>query len=274
VGPAPTLFLFAMITSHQNPLVKRIRRLDRKKHRQEEGAFFVEGIRVVLSALEHGERVEVLVYAPELLTSDVAWEGVRRYEAGGGTATAVSDDVFRAISLRDNPAGLGAIISARLHSLDNLAVTPGAIFVAASDVGDPGNLGTIVRTMDAVGAAGLILTGQTTDPFHPTAVKASMGTLFNVPVVQVESMAPLWTWAEAHDLFTVATSARATHSFWEAGYRFPALLLLGSEGEGLPPDVLQRADLAVTIPMLGTASSLNLAVAAGLLLYELRRLQP
>lgn len=262
-----------MITSHQNSLVKRIRRLERKKYRQEEGAFFVEGIRVVLSGLERSAPVEVLVYAPDLLTSDVAWEAIGRHEAAGGETVAVSGDVFRSFSGRDNPAGLGAVVSTRLYALDALPVSAGAILVAASDVGDPGNLGTIVRTMDGMGAAGLILVGQTTDPFHPTAVKASMGTLFNVPVAQVASMETVWAWAAQRDLFTVATSARAPHNFWEASYGFPALLLLGSEGEGLPAQMIERADLAVTIPMLGTASSLNLAVAAGLLLYELRRRQ-
>jgi RNA methyltransferase, TrmH family len=274
VGPAPTLFILPVITSHQNPLAKRIRRLEHKKYRQEEGAYFVEGIRVVLSALEVSAPVELLVYAPELLTSDVGWEAIRGYEAAGGEAAAVSGEVFRSFSQRDNPAGLGAIVGARLRMLAELPVTPEAIFVAAHDTGDPGNLGTIVRTMDGMGAAGLILAGQTTDPFHPTAVKASMGTLFRVPVVQVPRLEPVWAWAEEHAIFTVATSARGTHSFWAAPYRFPALLLLGSEGEGLPADVIQRADLAVAIPMHGTASSLNLAVAAGLLLYELRRNQP
>lgn len=263
-----------MITSHRNPLVKRIRGLERKKQRQEEGAFFVEGIRVVLSALEHDAPVELLVYAPELLTSDVAQDAVRQFEARGGVTAMVSGEVFRSFSQRDNPAGLGAIVSARLHTLDSLAVTPDAIFVAASDVGDPGNLGTILRTMDGVGAAGLILVGQTTDPFHPTAVKASMGALFNIPVARVDGMEPVWDWASTRGIFTVATSARAPRNFRDPGYRFPALLLLGSEGEGLPADVIERADRAVSIPMHGTASSLNLAVAAGLLLYELQRQRP
>lgn len=263
-----------MITSHRNPLVKRIRGLERKKQRQEEGAFFVEGIRVVLSALERGAPVELLVYAPELLTSDVAWQAIQQFEATGGATAVVSGEVFRSFSQRDNPAGLGAIVSARLHPLESLPVTPEAIFVAASDVGDPGNLGAILRTMDGVGAAGLILVGQTTDPFHPTAVKASMGTLFNVPIAQAPGMEALWEWAKRQGLFTIATSARAPRSFRDPGYRFPALLLLGSEGEGLPAGVIARADRAVSIPMHGTASSLNLAVAAGLLLYELQRQRP
>jgi RNA methyltransferase, TrmH family len=274
VGHVPTLFLSPLITSHQNPLAKRIRRLARKKHRQEEGAFFVEGIRVVLSALEQGARVELLVYAPELLTSEVAWEAIRRHEAAGGEAAAVSGEVFRSFSQRENPAGLGAVVGAHLRALDELAVSSGAIFVAAHDTGDPGNLGTIVRTIDGIGAAGLILVGQTADPFHPTAVKASMGTLFRVPVAGSAQLEDVWAWAELQGIFTVATSARAQQNFWEAYYRFPLLLLLGSEGEGLPAEALARADLAVSIPMRGMASSLNLAVAAGLLLYELRRRNP
>jgi RNA methyltransferase, TrmH family len=271
VGRTPTLFIPPVITSYQNPLAKRIRRLERKKHRQEEGAFFVEGIRVVLAALEQGAPVELLVYAPELLSSKVAGEAISRHEALGGEAAAVSGEVFRSFSQRENPAGLGAIVGTRLRALGELAVSADAIFVAAHDTGDPGNLGTIMRTMDGMGAAGLILVGQTTDPFHPTAVKASMGTLFRVPVAQAAELEAVWAWAAQQGIFTVATSARAQHNFWEAPYRFPALLLLGSEGEGLPAEVLARADLAVSIPMHGAASSLNLAVAAGLLLYELRR---
>ena len=260
-----------MITSFRNPLVKRIKKLRRKKYRRQEGAFFIEGIQVVLSALEQEAPVESLVYAPELLTSDVALEAIAAEQARGTDLAEVSADVFASFSDRDNPVGLGAIVRVQVCTLTDLAVESDAIFVAAEDLSDPGNLGTLVRTLDGVGAAGLILVGQTTDPFHPTAVKASMGALFTVPVCEIDGLAELWSWAQAHNMFTVATSARANHNFWEAGYRFPALLLLGSEGEGLGQDVLQRAQQAVSIPMYGRASSLNLSVAAGLLLYELRR---
>lgn len=262
-----------MITSFRNPLVKRIKKLRRKKYRQREGAFFIEGIRVVLSALEQEAPMETLVYAPDLLTSEVAWEAIEAQRAAGGKLAELSAEVFASISERDNPVGLGAIVRTRLYTLAELPVTRDAIFVAAEDLSDPGNLGTLVRTIDGVGADGLILVGQTTDPFHPTAVKASMGTLFSVPVSAVDAITELWAWARDQRLFTIATSARARDNFWEAGYRFPALLVLGSEGEGLGQDVLQQAGQSVSIPMYGRASSLNLSVAAGLLLYELRRAQ-
>ncbi|MDX1687124.1 MAG: RNA methyltransferase [Candidatus Promineifilaceae bacterium] len=260
-----------MITSFRNPLVKRIKKLKQKKYRQREGAFFIEGIRVVLSALERGAPVEALVVAPELLTSDVAWEAVAEQRAQGVEVREVSGEVFESFAERDNPVGLGAIVGVRLRDLASLPAGPEDVFAALFDVGDPGNLGTIVRTLDGVGAAGLILVGQTTDPFHPTSVKASMGALFNVPVAEAETVEAMWRWAEGRGVHTVATSAHARQVYWDAAYALPALLLLGSEGEGLPADVMERAEQTVTIPMVGASSSLNLAVAAGLLLYEVRR---
>ena len=260
-----------MITSFRNPLVKRIKKLKRKKYRQREGAFFVEGIRTVLSAIERQAPLETLVVAPELLTSDVAWEAVAGQRAQGVEVREVSAEVFESFAERENPVGLGAIVNVRLHDLGSLPAGPDDIFAALLDVGDPGNLGTIVRTLDGMGAAGLILVGQTTDPFHPTAVKASMGALFNVPVAEAESVDALWRWAQEWGVHTVATSAHAEQVYWEAAYELPTLLLLGSEGEGLPADVLAAAEQAVTIPMVGASSSLNLAVAAGLLLYDVRR---
>ncbi|MFW5940769.1 MAG: TrmH family RNA methyltransferase [Chloroflexota bacterium] len=260
-----------MITSHRNPLVKRIKKLHRKKHRQEEGAFFIEGIRVVLTALEQKAPVETIVYAPALLTSEVALAALSEQKAQGTTVAEVSQDVFQAISDRENPVGLGAIVNVRLQQLRDLPVHQDSVYVALEQISDPGNLGAIVRTVDAAGGAGVLLVGPSVDPFHPTAVKASMGALFTVPLAEVEDMDRLWRWAEAQGLHTVATSAHAERTFWETGYRFPTLLLLGSEGQGLPPETLNRAEVSVTIPMQGTASSLNLSVAAGLLLYELRR---
>lgn len=258
-----------MITSFSNPLIKRIKRLRQKKYRQQEEAFFAEGLRVVLAAVEHGATIDTIVYSRELLTSKIALDMIAEQGAAGTRCVELSPRLFQTISDRDNPVGLGAIIAARWVDLEQIVVTSDAIFVALVDVSEPGNLGTIVRTIDASGAAGLLLAGQTVDPYHPTAVKASMGAIFSVLISQVENPRMLLGWATANGLHKVATSARAKDTYKDAEYRFPALLMLGSEGEGLSPDLLAEADVAVSIPMIGSASSLNLAVAAGILLYEL-----
>jgi TrmH family RNA methyltransferase len=260
-----------VISSHRNPLVKRIRKLQQKKYRQREGAFFVEGIRIVLTALEEGAAVETVVVAPDLLTSEAALSAIEAQRALGRDVVTVTGDVFQSLSGRDNARGLGAVVSTGFPTLDSLDVQRNDIFVALENVSDPGNLGTIVRTVDAAGATGLLLAGQSTDPLHPTALRASMGAIFRVPVVEVQGVPQLLAWAAQRGLQTVATSARATHSFWETTYSTPLLLLFGSEGQGLSKALLAQADQAVSIPMFGVSSSLNLAVAAGIMLYEVRR---
>jgi TrmH family RNA methyltransferase len=259
------------ISSFSNPLIKRIKRLRQKKYRRQEQAFFVEGLRVVLTAEEAGAPLETLVYCPAFLTSDVAWDLLRRQEAAGINCQALTAELFASISGRDNPVGLGAIVQARWTSLAEMVPGPDSIFVALFETSEPGNLGTILRTMDAVGAEAAVLVGDSVDPFHPLAAKASMGAIFTVRLGQVPNGDALFRWARDMGLQTIATSAKAEALYTGAGYRLPALLLLGSEGDGLPKSVIEASDLALTIPMAGRASSLNLAVAAGLLLYEIRR---
>lgn len=260
-----------MISSHRNALVKRIRKLQQKKYREKEGAFFVEGIRIVLTALEQNAPVQTLVYAPDLLTSETALAVLEAQKQAGRDVVTMTADVFQTLSGRDNAVGLGAILQARLLPLSAISVEPNAILVALDRISDPGNLGTIIRTVDAVGGAGVILVGSTTDPFHPTAMRASMGALFNMPLSTVEEPRELLGWARRHNMQIVATSAHAPHSFWQAPYQTPLLVLIGSEGEGLDPALQDIADLSVSIPMHGVASSLNVAVATGLILYEVRR---
>ena len=258
-----------MITSHQNPLIKQIKRLQQKKYRLQEQAFFVEGLRVVLTAVEHKAPIQTLIYAPDLLTSDIARQMLAEQANAGRSCIPVSSEIFTAISGRDHPAGLGAIIQTTWPALDSLTVQPADLWLALVEISDPGNLGTILRTADSFGAAGVILVGSTVDPSHPTTVKASMGSLFTIPLAQTENPGNLFRWAAQNQMQTIATSAKATQSLRQTAVRRPILLILGSEGEGLPATILSAADLQLTIPMQGTTTSLNLAIAAGILLYEL-----
>jgi TrmH family RNA methyltransferase len=258
-----------MITSHQNPLVKQVKRLRQKKYRRQEKAFFIEGLRVVITAVEQNAPIQTLIYAPDLLTSDIARHTITTQERAGTPCATVSADVFTAISTRDNPTGLAAIIKSAGQSLDDLIVQPADLWLALVEIGDPGNLGTILRTADSFSVAGVILVGSTVDPYHPTTVKASMGTLFTLPVIQVDEIEELLHWTGRNQIQTIATSAKAHQSLRQTAVQKPALLLLGSEAEGLPADILSITDQQITIPMSGTTTSLNLAVAAAILMYEL-----
>jgi RNA methyltransferase, TrmH family len=260
-----------LITSAANPLVKRMRLLADRKHRRRESAFVVQGIQPVWQAVEAGADIDTLVVAPGLLRHPGAQAMVTARESAGVRVARLSDDLFGRVADRDAPAGLAAIVRFGPAGLDDLRVEPGSVFAALHEVGNPGNLGTIIRTASAAGAAGVITVGPSADAYDPAAVKASMGALFTVPVATVAAAPDFLAWAAANRVTLVATSGRASVPYWDAQLRPPLALLLGSEGSGLPDDLLAAADVTVAIPMTGTAESLNLAVAAGILLYELPR---
>lgn len=259
------------ISSAANPLVKRVRLLADRKHRRREGAFVVEGLQPVWCAVEAGWRIESLIIAPDLLTGAPAQRMVEERERCGVPVARLSADLFKRLVDRDGPGGLAAIVRTRIGALSTLAVPPGAVFVALYRIANPGNLGTIIRTADAVGAAGVILIGDTADPFSPPAVKASMGSLFAVEVAHTPDPAEFFAWASRHGVTVLATSGAADEEHWDADYRPPLAFLLGSEREGLPPDLLAGASRRLRIPMVGTVDSLNIGVAASIMLYEARR---
>jgi TrmH family RNA methyltransferase len=260
-----------VISSAANPLVKRVRLLADRKHRRRESAFLVQGIQPVWQAVEAGSDVEVLIVAPDLLRHPGAVAMVAAQEAAGVRVARLSGELFGRITDRDSPPGLAAIVRAAPVTIADVAASPSSLVVALHSVGNPGNLGTIIRTASAAGASGVILIGPSADPYDPAAVKASMGALFTVPVATAVSAAEFLAWAREGGVRVAATSARGSVTCWDADLRPPLAVLLGSEGSGLPEDVLDAADLRVAIPMTGTAESLNLSVAAGILLYEVRR---
>jgi TrmH family RNA methyltransferase len=257
-----------LITSAANPLVKRVRALADRKQRRREGAFVVEGAQPVWRAVEAGWEIDTLLVVPSRLAESNA-RLLEQQRRNGTRVVELAEQLAARVSERDAPPGLLAVVRARTLPLP--APGPGVVYAALHRVGNPGNLGTIVRTADAAGAAGVILVGETADPYAPAAVKASMGSLFAMPVARLLDLDAFFDWAAQETVEVVATSGYAEQEHWSAGYRTPLAVLLGSEGDGLPDEALQRADRTVRIPMAGTPESLNLAVAAALMLYEVRR---
>jgi TrmH family RNA methyltransferase len=250
----------------------RARRLaQQRRYREQEGACLVEGIRPVLDAVEAGAPLEAILVCPEMLRSEVALRVVDDQRKVGATVVECSRASFERLSERDNPMGLAAIARWGPLSLDALIVGPQALLVVAEDLRDPGNLGTLFRTMDAVGGSGIVLAGASTDPTHPRCLKASLGTIFRVPLAIAPRIEEALAWAKERQIWTLATTARRGPSFWSLEYRRPLAMLLGNEGEGLRPETIAAADEVARIPMWGTASSLNISVAASVLLYEIRR---
>ena len=251
--------------------VERARALQRDRHaRETEGACFVEGIRPTLSAIEAGHPLEAVLVDPSRLRSEVAWEAVARARDAGAEYVALKPADFERVSSRENPVGIGAIVRWRPQPIDALIPRADGLCLVADDVRDPGNLGTLARTLDAAGGQALIVYAGT-DPGHPGALRASLGTSFHVPTYSATSLDDVFAWAGRHHVTTLATSAKADADLWDLSLQLPVAVFVGNEGEGLAPETIARADKRLRIPMLGTATSLNVSVAAGIILYEIRR---
>lgn len=263
-----------LITSFRNPRVKYLRSLQVRKYREREGRYLIEGIRFVEEALDRGAPVDTLVYAPDLLVSDRARELVER--VAPEQRLALSADVFRSLSDRDQPQGVAAALRIVEPPLDALPLVHDLLVVVAYQLGDPGNLGSIVRTADAAGATGVIVVEPAVDLYDPQTVRATMGSLFALPIVRVGDQAALRAWFErvraaGLDLLVAGTSARGDRLYYEVDYRRPVVLLLGSEREGLGDDVRRAADVLVRLPMSGSATSINVSAAAAAMIYEVVR---
>lgn len=256
------------ITSAANPLVKRVRRLlTDRRFRDREGVFVVEGAQPTGRALEAGWDVDVVLTCSELLADSPAARMVRDLAPTARVAD-LSREVFLRISDRDGPAGVAAVVHRPAPDTGDVLARPGPV-VALFEPANPGNVGSVVRTADAAGATAVIVIGDAVDPYSPAVVKASMGSIFAVPVVRLGDLATLRAAAAAAGRPVVAVSGSATTNLWDLDYPQRPVLLFGSERRGLPVDV--PADHAVGIPMTGTAESLNLAAAAAIVLYEVRR---
>ena len=256
------------ITSTSNPRIKQIRKLKSHKERMQSGSFFIEGLRIVGEAFEQKAQFEYLVYAPGLLTSEFGQKIVAYFKENDLDVLETSDEVFRSISSKDGPQGIAAVLSWKLKSLADLNLEKGDLWVALDSIQDPGNLGTILRTCDAVGGKGLILLDQSTDPYSLAATRASMGALFSQEIV-IADFITFKEWRRNNPVAVVATSDVAELDYHQYSYPDPMILLMGSEREGLHQQYYELCDAVVRIPMVGKSDSLNLAVASGVSLYEI-----
>lgn len=256
-----------LISSHSNPLVKLVRSLRQPKGRRETGLFLAEGIHHVGEAVAAGWNLETVIYAPDLLTSSFGLDLVSEQSRRGVRVAALTGDLFADLADKDNPQGLLALVRQRTFQLDALQLPNFKLAAAIVSPQDPGNIGTILRTLDAVGGDALFQLDGGVDPFHPSSVRASMGTIFWKPLVQAP-FDEFIHWARAKNARLVGSSAHGSTDYRSVQpVDVPTILLLGSEQKGLSSGQMAACDLVVSMPMRGRASSLNLAVAAGVLLY-------
>jgi RNA methyltransferase, TrmH family len=255
------------INGFSNPLVKQVRGLRDKKQRRLTGLFLAEGLRILTEAFEAGILPEMIWHAPESAVHPLVMRLTQAVEAAGGEVFVTSSEILSKLSGKDNPGSVIGVFRERFTPLARLDRTASPIWMVAERLRDPGNLGTILRTGDAVGAGGLILIDDCTDPFSVEAVRASMGAIFtqSVTTARWEEFLP-WLRNGAGQL--VGTSLNTDTDYQTPRYIPPTFLLIGNEAQGLPIYYETACDLLVKMPMRGKADSLNAAVASAVMAYE------
>ncbi len=248
-----------------------IRRLQTDRaYRDARGTFFVEGVRNVVHAIERGFHLETIVYSEKLLIVPIARRLVRDRCRTGTPALHVSPEVFRQVSATPRASGVGAVVSQRWSPLHHASPRAGLCWVVLEAVRSEGNLGSLIRTSEAIGGAGFILVGPRIDPFAPAVVRASMGAMFRQTLVRTNDRS-LRNWVRRHRSRVIGASPDGSVDLHRFHYPRPTILVLGEERRGLTPLQRELCTDLVRIPMVGASDSLNLAVAGSLLLYEVYR---
>jgi TrmH family RNA methyltransferase len=257
------------VTAFSNSTVKLLRSLRDKKARRAEGLFLAEGLRILTEARDSGRLPEIVAFSAEGAKHPLAAGIISAVEAAGGEAIETTPDILSKMSGKDNPQMLLGAYRQPGTSLDAVDRSTASLWIVAQALRDPGNIGTILRTGDAVGAGGLILIDDCADPYSVEAVRASMGAIFTQQVATAR-WPEFIAWLRGCDGQLVGTSLKATQDYLEAEYRQPCFLLIGNEQQGLPADYEGECDLLVKIPMEGRADSLNAAMAAAVMAFAIR----
>ena len=258
-----------MITSLNNRRVKEIRKLRYRKERDRTGLFFAEGIRIVAEAIQLNMEIDSIVFSPELLTSNFAQKLIEQITGKPNEIDKIelNAGVFKQVANKENPQGIAAIIHQRWYELEEIKDDE-RLWVALDGVQNPGNLGSILRTNDAVGGTGVILLDETTDPYDTASIRGSMGAVFSQKLVRT-NLKNFSYWKHWREWHVVGTSGSSAVDYQDVSYSTRMILLMGSERAGLQPAHQEVSDLMIKIPMVGRSDSLNLAVATAVMLYEI-----
>jgi RNA methyltransferase, TrmH family len=248
----------------------RVRSLFRRTVRDSQGLFWIEGIRHFIQAYDARFSFDTVIYSPILLKSSLAEMLIRRLGAESVDRVRIRPEQFRPISKAERASGIGAIVRQQWTPIEHADAARGLCWIVIEDLRSPGNMGTILRTAEAVGAAGVIFIGTLCDPFDPAVLRASMGGLFHLSLVRTTRQG-LQTWIQANDVQLVGLSPEAQRLWTDFPASGAIALAVGEERAGLSPELRGMCQTTVRLPMTGRADSLNAGVSAGVMMYELMR---
>jgi len=256
-----------IISSKSNQYIKFIRQLRQRKEREKSGKFYIEGLRLIGEALRTEFPLESILFSSDLLISDFGWKAIEDGKKKGIDIIEVTRDVFKTFALKEGPQGIAAVGFQKWVNIKAIH-QPQGLFIALDNVQDPGNLGTIMRSLDGVGGKGLILLGNSTDVYHPTSVRSSTGAAFSLTIGKA-SLKEFREWKSKEGVPLIGTVCGEATNYRKYNYPQGMILLMGSEQKGLSKELVEMCEGLVTIPMTGSVDSLNLACAASIVLFEI-----
>jgi TrmH family RNA methyltransferase len=259
---------YPVVSSPRDPRFLNLRSLQTHQGRFRTKLFIIEGIRHLARAVEHCARIESVFLEPSVLSNPFGQKLARRMRQQGVPGIRLSRELYSNLTLASEPQGIGAVLKQSWLPLENLRTTRSSLWLAVESIESPGNLGTIIRTAEAAGVNGILILDPNCDPYDPATVRATMGSLFSQKLVRC-SIQEFNRWTKSNGVSVVASSPAGLMDFKALAYRFPSALVVGSEKHGLSEQLLEAADFVARIRMRGGCDSLNAAVAAGVLLFEI-----
>ncbi|MEG6617054.1 RNA methyltransferase [Peptococcaceae bacterium 1198_IL3148] len=258
-----------MEIQRNNPKIKYLRKLSRRQFRQKEGKFFIEGIRFVEELLQSGWPVDALFYTVKLTESPRGAELLAKAQQQNIDCWQIGADTLKEVTATDNPQGVLAQLAMPRHQLaDMMCATIKPLVVLVDGVQDPGNLGTIIRTADAMGVSGVVLLKGTADLYNPKTLRATMGSIFHLPIIVAAEVDEVMDFLQANNIKLAVGDPHADVAVHEIDFTKPMAIVVGNEANGPTLTTVSRAEIKATIPMPGNAESLNAAVACSIMLYE------
>lgn len=259
---------YPLISNPRDPRFLTLRSLQTHQGRSHTGLYIIEGIRHLARAIEHNAPIESLFVDPSVLSNPFGQKLVRRLRKRAIPGIRLSHQLYRDLTLASEPQGVGAILRQKWLSVDDFRTERNSLWLAVESIESPGNLGTIIRTAEAAGVTGVFILNPDCDPYDPATVRATMGSLFSQKLVKC-SPPEFRDWARHSGAAIVSSSPEGLMNYKGLRYRFPAVLVIGSEKRGLSEQLLEAADFVVRIPMRGGCDSINAAVACGVILFEM-----
>ena len=255
----------AIIESSQNNIIKNIAALSQRKEREKQGLFLAEGLRFVNEIPPHWE---IYMY---VLSESFAEKNNNVNLRKDVKTVIVNDKLFNSISDTQTPQGIIAICYQKTYNISELLKGENPFLLLTEQVQDPGNLGTIIRTADAAGVNGIILSKGTVDLYNPKVLRATMGSIFHVPIIQNADIFDTLSILKENKILTLSAHLKGDKTPYSLNLKQPTAIIIGNEGNGISDEVSQKTSYLVKLPMLGKAESLNASIAAGILLYEVVR---